>query len=246
MSRGFVTGRDVVALRFLAAHPWATSEYIRRLLARLSPRGTGQLAPQVARRRLGVFLAEGLIGRAALRLYGVPLSAYWITRKGAAFVDLPIGAGGVDIRQLRHDALVADLHLAILGRGGQEVWTARTLASARARGLAPDGIMAPLGGGQVHLPDVVAVLNEGRRVAFEVELSRKPPRRLSEIMRAYRRADALDAVWYLVPDASRAAAVTQAGQGVSRVRVLPLAELIPRPSWPPGGAGEVPGLEVVA
>ena len=92
-----------------------------------------------------------------------------------------IFAGGVDIRQLHYDAAVADVHIALLGQGAGQIWTARTLASARARGALPEGMLAHLGGRQVHVPDLVATLSDGRQVAFEVEMSRKSPRRLADI-----------------------------------------------------------------
>ena len=232
VSRGVVTARDRATVGFVAAHPWVVSEQVRRFLSLESEQPSGHVAVQVARRRLAVLLSHGLLARGMLRLFGVPLSAYWLSRRGALFLGESIAPGGVDIRQLAHDAAVADLHLALLGQGARDIWTARTLASARGRGSLPDGLLAPLGGRQFHVPDLVARLADGRRVAFEVELSRKAPRRLAEIMRAYRLARGLDEVAYLTLGEARARAIAEAAHGVSKVSVSRLESLVPVPSWP--------------
>ena len=183
--------------------------------------------------RLAVLVGHGLLAHGMLRLFGTPLSAYWLTRRGALFLAQDLGPGGVDIRQLHHDAAVADVHIALVGRGATQIWTARTLASARARGALPEGMLAHLGAREVHLPDLVATLADGRRIAVEVEMSRKSPRRLAEIMRAYRLARGLDEVVYLAPLEARARAIAAAARGVSKVRVSRLEQLIPVRSWPP-------------
>ena len=101
-------------------------------------------------------------------------------------------------------------NVALLSQGARQIWTSRTLASARARGVLPEGMLAHLGGRQVHIPDLVATLPDGRRVAYEVEMSRKSPRRLADIMRAYRLARGLDEVVYLAPVEARARAIALA------------------------------------
>src|SRR5437667_9774600 len=195
--RGVVTVRDRLLVQFVGAHPWVVSEHVRRFLSLETRQPVLHVSPQVARRRLAVLVGYGLLAHGQLRLFGTPLSAYWLTRRGALFVGQDTAlAGGVDIRQLHHDAAVADVHVALLGQGARPIWTARTLASARARGALPEGMLAQLGGRQVHVPDVVATLSDGRRVAFEVEMSRKSLRRLADIMRAYRLARGLDEVVY--------------------------------------------------
>jgi hypothetical protein len=231
--RGLVTTRDRTVVQFVASHPWVVSEQVRRLLSMESQRRIHHVAPQVARRRLGVLVGYGLIAHGMLRLFGTPLSAYWLTRRGALFLGQDNPPGGVDIRQLHHDAAVADLHLVLLERGATQIWTARTLASARARGDLPEGMLAHLGGRQVHIPDLIATLADGRRVGFEVEMSRKTPRRLADIMRGYRLARGLDEVAYLTPGDGRARAIAQAARGVSKVQVGRLGDMIPIRSWPP-------------
>lgn len=232
--RGLVTPRDRSVVQFVAGHPWVVSEHVRRLLSLESQQSIRHVASQVARRRLGVLVGYGLLAHGMLRLFGTPLSAYWLTRRGALFLGSDTAPGGVDIRQLHHDAAVADLHLALLGQGATQIWTARTLASARARGDLPEGMLAHLGGRQVHIPDLVATLSDGRRVGFEVEMSRKAPRRLADIMRAYRLARGLDEVAYLTPGEGRAQAIARAAHGVSKVQVGRLQDMIPMRSWPPG------------
>jgi hypothetical protein len=231
--RGLVTPRDRSVVQFVGAHPWVVSEHVRRLLSFYSRQPISHVAPQVARRRLAVLVGHDLVAHGMLRLFGTPLSAYWLTRRGAHFLGLDLGPGGVDIRQLHHDAAVADVHIALVGRGATQIWTARTLASARARGALPEGLLARLGAREEHLPDLIATLADGRRIAVEVEMSRKSPRRLADIMRAYRLARELDEVVYLAPLEARARAIAQAAHGVSKVRVSRLEQIIPVRSWPP-------------
>jgi hypothetical protein len=232
--RGVVTARDRWMVQFVGAHPWVVSEHVRRFLSLESHRAVLHVSPQVARRRLAVLVGYGLLAHGLLRLFGTPLSAYWLTPRGALFVGQDAAlAGGVDIRQLQHDAAVADVHVALLSQGARQIWTSRTLASARARGVLPEGMLAQLGGRQVHIPDLVATLPDGRRVAYEVEMSRKSPRRLADIMRAYRLARGLDEIVYLTPVEARARAIALAGHGVSKVRVERLGDMIPIRSWPP-------------
>jgi hypothetical protein len=231
--RGLVTVRDRSVVQFVASHPWVVSEHVRRLLSLESQQAIPHVAPQVARRRLAILVGYGLLAHGTLRLFGTPLSAYWLTRRGALFLGQSIAPGGVDIRQLHHDAAVADVHLALVAQRATQIWTARTLASARARGVLPEGILAHLGGRQVHIPDLIATLADGRRVAFEVEMSRKSPRRLADIMRAYRLARGLEEVVYLTPVEARARAIAQAAHGVSKVRVSRMQDVIPMHSWPP-------------
>jgi hypothetical protein len=69
-------------------------------------------------------------------------------------------------------------------------------------------------------------------MAFEVEMSRKSPRRLAEIMRAYRLARGLDGVVYLTPNEARARAIAEAARAVSKVSVHLLDRLVPVASWP--------------
>src|SRR5438270_3279053 len=134
LMRGVVTARDRLVAQFVGAHPWVASEHVRRLLSLNSQSAAPHVAPQVARRRLAVLVGYGLVAHGLLRLFGIPLSAYWLTRRGALFLERDATPGGVDIRQLHHDAAVADVHVALLGRGATDIWTARTLSSAKARG----------------------------------------------------------------------------------------------------------------
>ena len=64
-------------------------------------------------------------------------------------------------------------------------------------------------------------------------MSRKSPRRLAEIMRAYRLARGLDEVAYLTPAKAEHSAIAQAAHGVSKVQVGRLQDMIPMRSWPP-------------
>ena len=231
MTVGIVTDRDRATVGFVAAHPWVVSEHVRRFLSLDTPEASGHVAGQVARRRLLVLVGHGLVSHGTLRLFGVPLSAYWLTRRGAHFL------GQERPRGRRHPPTGSRCRRRGRPPGVAPPRSARHLGCSHAcqrsqPGNLPDGLLVPLGGREVHIPDLVARLKDGRRMAFEVEMSRKSPRRLAEIMRAYRLARGLDAVTYLTPNDARAAAIARAAHGVSKVSVIRLDRVVPMASWP--------------
>lgn len=75
---------------------------------------------------------------------------------------------------------------------------------------------------RLHYPDLVVTTDTGHRVAFELELSTKGPRRREQILVAYSADRRIDAVVYLVDDSSGRLAVQESVRRVGiadRVRV---------------------------
>ncbi len=68
----------------------------------------------------------------------------------------------------------------------------------------------PGGGERRHYPDLLLDLHSGHRVAVELELTPKSPRRLREILGGYAIDSRVDAVLYLVDRASIGRAVERA------------------------------------
>ena len=84
---------------------------------------------------------------------------------------------------------------------------------------------APPGRGgrpRLHYPDLLLVTDTGHRVAFELELTLKAPRRRERILAAYAADKRIDAVIYLVDHPARRRAMQESVRRVGiadRVRV---------------------------
>ncbi|HUA12774.1 MAG TPA: hypothetical protein VMA83_12330 [Solirubrobacteraceae bacterium] len=139
------------------------------------------------------------------------------------------GFGGAAVQRLGpanfvHQGAVSRV-AAALGRGGLELLGEREFRLRERREERLLGSV-PLGSGAaLHRPDLLALAGR-RRVALEVELTVKSPRRLERICTAYARARHLDGVIYLAaPGAARALRRAVAGSRAgARVRVVALHE----------------------
>lgn len=177
-------------------------------------------------RRLVACVRRGLLEQVRL-LHGEP-GLYVATRAGLRWSGLEeLGPCRVSVAAFEHWAACARL-AAALGAGGREVWSERDLRAAeRAAGK----LIASVRVGQserLHRPDLVlAPGTEGERVAVEVELSVKTPRRLEAICRGWARARHVSAVrYYAAPSPARAvarAARVVRAQDVIEIRPLPWA-----------------------
>lgn len=136
------------------------------------------------------------------------------------------GLGGAGVQRVgpanfTHHSAVARV-AATLGRGGAQLLGERELRLRERR----DGRLlgsVELGGGALHRPDLLATTGRSR-VAVEIELTVKAPRRLERICTAYARARHLDrAVYLAAPSAARALRrAVAASASASTVRVLAL------------------------
>jgi hypothetical protein len=177
-----VTARDVAALVWLGQQYAARSDVLRVLLGRLSP-GNPQVAGQVGEETLRQILDRwqdrGLVARDRL------LGYLWVapTRKALQLVGLTVPPWSFVIPQLAHVHAVGVVRLALepsIPEGGRWV-SERELRGESARHV-PDGA--------VELPDRSDDTGTGlygqdvdplpRRVAVEVELTRKHSARLRE------------------------------------------------------------------
>jgi hypothetical protein len=90
---------------------------------------------------------------------------------------------------------------------------------------------------RLHYPDLLLVTDTGHRVAFELELTLKEPRRRERILAAYAADKRIDAVIYLVDQPARRRAMQDSVRRVGiadRVRVE-LVALGRRPESPSPG-----------
>ena len=156
--------------------------------------------------------------------------------------DLPVPRR-LDLATYRHDEGLAWLMLAAQrGRFGplQAVISERRMRSEDARGAERPtrhgvrlGGVGPGGRDRLHYPDMVVVTRSGHRVAFELELTTKSPRRRERILAGYAADRRIDAVVYLVDraPAGRAVPRSAARVGVSDlIRVQDVRLASPGPS----------------
>jgi hypothetical protein len=199
-----ITDRDVAALRWLGQQYAARSDVLRVLLGRLSPgspRVAGQLGEQTLRQILDRWEARGLVERDRL------LGHLWVapTPKALRLVGLDVRAWSFVIPQLAHVHAVGVVRLALepsIPDGGR--WLSeRELRREAGKSLVPDGA--------VQLPDNpdsdagLGLYGEDvdplpKRVAVEVELTRKGAARLRETWTRPRHGRWTRTVYYAPPE----------------------------------------------
>jgi DNA-binding transcriptional ArsR family regulator len=206
-------------LAFLAEHRFALAAQLGRLV------GT---SPRAAGRRLGALRAAGLV-RAARPLRH-DSTAWAATGRGLAACESRLGLPRpVDLATYRHDVGVA--WLAAGARGGifgelSEIVTERTMRSEDRRADRPidaatHGVRLGHGASsRLHYPDLTVVTASGHRVAFELELTTKSPRRRERILAAYADDSRIDAVVYLVPTRAAGAAIARSAARVGATETV--------------------------
>jgi hypothetical protein len=199
-----ITDRDVAALCWLGQQYAARSDVLRVLLGRLSPgspKVTGQLSEQTLRQILGRWEDRGLIARDRL------LGFQWVapTVKALRLVGLDVRGWSFVIPQLAHVHAVGVVRLALepsIPEGG------RWLSERELRREA----------GKSHVPDAAIEFPEDpdtearsglygedvdplpKRVAVEVELTRKGAARLREAWTRLRHGRWTRTVYYAPPE----------------------------------------------
>ena len=125
------------------------------------------------------------------------------TDAGIRYARVALPAAKVSAHQVDHWLACADVALWAEARWGAEaVHSEREVRSREQEERKPWGscVVGELPGGRdmLHRPDLL-VLDSDRRLAIEVELTAKAPRRLEGIVRAWRRARHLERVVYFCP-----------------------------------------------
>jgi hypothetical protein len=199
-----ITDRDVAALRWLGQQYAARSDVLRVLLGRLSPgspRVAGQLGEATLRDMLDRWEDRGLVARDRL------LGFLWVapTPKALRLVGLDVRAWSFVIPQLAHVHAVGVVRLALepsIPAGGR--WLSeRELRREAGKSHVPDAA--------IQLPDdPEAVAGSGlygedvdplpKRVAVEVELTRKGAARLREAWIRPRHGRWTRTVYYAPPE----------------------------------------------
>jgi hypothetical protein len=236
-----ITDRDVAALRWLGQQYAARSDVLRVLLGRLSPgspRIEGQLGETTLRDVLDRWEDRGLIERDRL------LGHLWVapTVKALRLVGLDVRAWSFVIPQLPHVHAVGVVRLALeptIPAGGR--WLSeRELRRETGKSDGPDGAIQlpddpdPEAGLGLYGEDVDPL---PKRVAFEVELTRKAAARLREAWTRPRHGRWQRTVYYAPPEvAGYLTGQLQRIRPRHPIQVHPLPEVAGTTYMRPGGA----------
>lgn len=136
------------------------------------------------------------------------------TEQGIRYARLGLPAAKISPGQVDHWISCVDVALWAEERWGRGSVTSerelrfQELAAGKPIGSAVVGEL-PGGRPMLHRPDLLLADN-GRKMAIEVELTAKAPRRLEHIVRSWRRARHLERVLYVVPAGPTQRAVERA------------------------------------
>ena len=182
-----VTGRDREVLVYAARHWAVTAEQVRR-------RFFGDIS--AAYRRLRELEREGLLKHERV-FFGEP-GIYRTTGSGIGLVGLDLSPARVEVAQLKHHLAVVDLSEDLLAEHPGSRWiTEREMRSERLAGELEEetGLLTEKSTrSRGRMPDGVLVTADGRRVAVEVERTRKELGRYRGIFAAYVKRRDLDQV----------------------------------------------------
>lgn len=205
-------------LAFAAEHRFVLAAHLAALEA---------VSTDTAKGRLRALSAAGYLTDEH-PLTGEP-TLYRVTTAGLRAIgsDLP-RPRQADLATFRHEAGMA--WLTVAAERGMFGPLARIVSERRMRsddGRGDEerptfGVQLRGGRGGLHYPDLLVVTDTGHRIAFELELTSKPRRRLEAILGAYSLDRRIDGVVYLVDDPQRRRAIRESVRRVGigdRVRV---------------------------
>jgi hypothetical protein len=213
--------RDRELLRYVGRHGVVSIDHVMAAM---------EVGRTAAYRRVAACIEAGLLER--LELLRSEPSLIRTSRAGLRYAGLGFPLAVVSPGAVEHwlrcastaqllasefspDRLISERELVLLER-----IEGRPLASARLGEL-------PNGAPRLHRPDL-AILTDAGPIAIEVELTPKAPRRLEQIVRAWRRATCVDEVrYYCAPGTTRRVVERAVAKTYSeeKVRVL---EAVPR------------------
>ena len=206
-----LTDRDARVLSFMAEHRLVLETHIQQLL------GT---SVDATRTRLRALARAGYLSHR--RVFAGEPALCQIRQPGLEAIASRLPPPRLKLACYAHDVGAAWLCLA--ARNGtfgpmREVIAERELRSHDGRldrDIEPYGVrlggVGPRGRERLHYPDLLLVTPEGQRIAVELELSSKGNRRREQILGGYGADGRLDAVLYLVENASLARAIERSAE----------------------------------
>ena len=213
---GSPADRDWEIVTWVARMGAVTIEHIRIRVA---------LGRTVAYRRVAACVEAGLLERVDI-LRGQP-ALIRATRRGLRFSGTGLGVAQAPPELVGHWIACADVALLLEAEFGRDAVRSEREIRVLERDLGRPVASASLGdsgeGERFHRADL-AVLRSDLVVAVEVELTPKAPRRLEQIIRAWRSARSIDSIRYYVASGSTSRAVERAiarTHADERVRMIP-------------------------
>lgn len=210
-----LTPRDVAIVRWIARHGVVTPQQVA---ARFFERDDHHLGTWAAYRRLRALEAMRLIRRD--RTFWKESQVLRVTEPGARLADVGLGPANLVLAEVHHTLALVDL-LEELERAnpGSRLVTERELRARRYRER-----YAGTQSAQGRMPDGAITLQDGRRIAIELDLTPKRARDVEAIVNAYAyEARNFQAIWwYALP--GRVGAISEivsANRADDLIKVLP-------------------------
>lgn len=200
-----ITKRDVDLMQWINAMGFVTIGLIAKKL---------KIALPTAYARIRKLTNHGYLYHERI-FFGLP-GVYYLTSKGidCSGSALP-GLRRISRGTYQHDLTLALLSLKLADQFGCEYISERSLKYEKMK----DGIGIP-----GHIPDGMLLL-ENKKIAIEVELSKKGARRLQKIMQEYLKNFDIDEVWYFCGSADIKRQVDQYQPSIKFLKVLDLPDL---------------------
>lgn len=200
-----VTKRDLEIICFASRFWFVTIQQIARFFGISS-----HWALSVCKR----LVLNGYLERKKLFHHGPYL--YFATRKGIALAKCDTGPGKLDISLYEHTLKVTDVFLMLREQMPEMIWTTERELRVQEQG----GQFTPGQKNPVRMPDAVVTLADGKRVAIEVELTKKSAKRLKSVL--YRLSRQYDEAWYFCGSEGVARRVVENAQGWGGLKVFDL------------------------
>ncbi|MBS0185883.1 MAG: hypothetical protein JSS34_06030 [Proteobacteria bacterium] len=113
---------------------------------------------------------------------------YRLSKKGAKYTDLP-ALHKIPLALYHHDIAVIDVALRLLDQYDESFWRSERYLKREKRAFLS----------KWHIADEHLIFPDGKRIAIEIELTLKDPRRLKDIFKKYALEFDIAEVWYFCP-----------------------------------------------
>jgi len=159
-------------------------------------------------RRLNKLCGDGYLY--SLRIFRNKPGVYMCTKKGAEISGSNLWAPKhyVNLANYEHDLKVVDLSIELERQG--EWISVRELRQDSGTDMIPDGVL----------------IKDGKKIAVEVELTKKSERNLKKKMGYYKKSIDYDEVWYFVSSKAVYDAVEKAAKEMDYVKIFYLNEVL--------------------
>ena len=169
-----VTDRDLELLKFINTFGFCERPHLEKKF---------DLTPQRFRDCMKRLKGEELVIEEAL--FHKRPKIYRLTQKGARYTDLP-PLSKVPLALYHHEMTVVDVALILMSHHKDALWRSERYLKREKREALD----------KWHVADGLLIFSDGRRIAIEVELTLKDPRRLKEIFKKYALEFEITEVWY--------------------------------------------------